>query len=85
VTTHTIVARETWFAAAAVLASDWLGLLAAPAFALMALFAAMGPHDLLCSVSSRPMNGMVWMYVLMSIRHSGPWLKLFSGVSISRR
>jgi hypothetical protein len=84
-TTHAIVTREPWLAAAALAAADWLALAATPAFAVMALFAAMGPQDMLCAVSSRPMNGMVWMYALMSIRHSDPWLKLLSGVSTSRR
>jgi hypothetical protein len=85
-TTHAIVTREPWLAAATLAAADWLALAATPAFAVMALFAAMdAPHDVLCSIASRPMNGMVWMYALMSIRHSGPWLKLLSGVSTSRR
>jgi hypothetical protein len=78
-TTHAIVTREPWLAAAALAAADWLALAATPAFAVMALFAAMdAPHDVLCSIASRPMNGMVWMYALMSTSHAGPWLKLYS-------
>lgn len=81
----TIAMREPWLAAAALAAADWLPLAATPAFAVLALFTAMSaPHDALCAVGSRPMNGMVWMYVLMSIRHAPPWLKLVSGVSTNR-
>jgi hypothetical protein len=39
-----------------------------------------GRADMLCSPAhdASPLNGMVWMYVLMSAFHSAPWLKLIS-------
>jgi hypothetical protein len=39
-----------------------------------------GRADMLCSAAhdASPLNGMVWMYVLMSAFHSAPWLKLIS-------
>jgi len=81
----TIVTREPWLAATALMAAEWLPFAATPAFTAMTVFTALdAPHDVLCSVASRPMNGMVWMYALMSIRHSGPWLRLLSGVSTIR-
>ena len=62
--------------------SNWLHLAAAPTFAIMALLTAVvgDPKDLLCSAAhdSSPLTGMVAMYVLMSIFHSLPWLKLIS-------
>jgi hypothetical protein len=61
--------------------ADGLGLAAAPAFAVMALLAATpgdGPAAMLCLAAHRasPLGGMVPMYVLMSVFHSAPWLKL---------
>jgi hypothetical protein len=60
----------------------WLGLAAAPTFALMALWSAFfdGQPDMLCmaTLSSSPMSGMTIMYLLMSAFHSLPWLKLIS-------
>ena len=62
--------------------ADVLRLAAAPTFAIMALLSAVGggSKDLLCSAAhdSSPLTGMVAMYVLMSIFHSLPWLKLVS-------
>jgi hypothetical protein len=64
-------------------ASDWLSLAAAPAFAAMALLtAAQGePVALLCSAAhgSSLLSGMVPMYVLMSVIHAAPWVKLVCG------
>jgi hypothetical protein len=77
-TTRAFVRDERWLAAAVDAASEGLSLAAAPVFALMAAVAATGPHDMLCAVGARPMNGMAWMYALMSIRHAGVWLKLLS-------
>ena len=62
--------------------ADWLGLAAAPTFAIMALLTATGGQpQLLCSAAhlGSPLGGMVPMYLLMSAFHSGPWLKLISG------
>lgn len=69
--------------AAALGAADWLCLAAAPTFAIMALLTGVlggGPQDMFCSAAqdALPLNGMVWMYMLMSAFHSGPWLKLIS-------
>jgi hypothetical protein len=64
-------------------AAGWLGLAAAPTFALMALWTAFfsGQPDMLCMAmqSSSPMSGMTVMYLLMSAFHAGPWLRLTSG------
>ncbi len=62
-------------------AARWLALAATPAFAAMALLTAThggGPADILCSAAhgSSPLAGMVPMYVLMSVFHAGPWLRL---------
>ena len=63
-------------------ASNCLRLAATPTFAIMALWTAVvgSPKDLLCSTAhhSSPLTGMVAMYVLMSIFHSLPWLKLIA-------
>jgi hypothetical protein len=52
---------------------------AAPTFALMAVLTALheSPIDNICSAASAgSLNGMVIMYVLMSVFHVAPWLKL---------
>ena len=64
----------------------WLSLAPAPTFALMALLTAIhggGMPDMLCSVTqdALPLTGMVPMYLLMSVFHSSPWLKLFYRVA----
>src|SRR5882757_5048201 len=81
--------------AAALGAADWLCLAATPTFAIMALLTGVpggGPADMLCSAAqgASPLTGMVPMYVLMSVFHSVPWLKLVSrlrrtGASVSDR
>ena len=61
----------------------WLGLAAAPTFAIMALWNGFfsGQPDMLCMAmqGSSPMSGMTVMYLLMSAFHLSPWLKLISG------
>ena len=63
-------------------AAGWLGLAAAPTFAIMALLTGVlgGPPDMLCSAApdASALSGMVPMYLLMSAFHSAPWLKLIS-------
>ncbi|PST26509.1 hypothetical protein C7U60_04000 [Mesorhizobium plurifarium] len=60
--------------------ADWLSLAAAPTFALMALLAiGGGDADICSSIQSVPLlNGMASMYLLMSVFHVAPWLKLIS-------
>ena len=65
-------------------ADCWLGLAAAPTFAIMALLTGVlggGPQDMLCSAARdvSSLSGMVPMYLLMSVFHLAPWLKLVSG------
>jgi len=60
-------------------AAGWLALAAAPTFAVMAcLTATGGPPAALCSAMSGPLSvhGMAAMYLLMSLFHLPPWLKL---------
>ncbi len=70
--------------AAARRAAFWLSLAAAPTFAVMALLTSArgeGGADMLCMAAqhSSPLNGMVAMYLLMTVFHLAPWLKLVSG------
>ncbi|ESZ14356.1 hypothetical protein X737_24355 [Mesorhizobium sp. L48C026A00] len=61
-----------------------LGLAAAPTFALMAWISTVGsPGMTMCSAASpfMPVNDMALMYLLMSLFHVSPWLKLFSARS----
>ena len=60
----------------------FLCLAASPTFALMAWIAAHdAPPMALCSPGSTllPVSGMSAMYLLMSLFHLSPWLKLVSG------
>lgn len=64
-------------------AADWLSLGAAPVFALMAVLTGIHGRsmpDMICSAMPNPLplGGMVPMYVLMSVFHVTPWLKLIS-------
>jgi hypothetical protein len=68
--------------AAALGMAGWLGLAAAPTFALMALLTYVpgGGADMICPAAhgASALSGMVPMYVLMSAFHSVPWLTLIS-------
>jgi hypothetical protein len=64
-------------------AAGWLGLAAAPTFAIMALLTGIQSRnmpDMLCSATqgALPLTGMVSMYLLMGAFHSTSWLKLLS-------
>lgn len=68
---------------AALRAVGWLGLAAAPTFAIMALLTGTYGRDMpdmLCAAThdASPLAGMVSMYLLMSAFHSAPWLKLIA-------
>jgi hypothetical protein len=69
--------------AAALGAAGWLGLAAAPTFAIMALLTYVSGEgaDMMSSAAQgvSPLSGMVPMYLLMSAFHSAPWLKLIGG------
>jgi hypothetical protein len=62
--------------------AEWLGLAAAPTFAVMALWTAFfsGQPDMLhmAMQDSSPLSGMTVMYLLMSAFHAAPWLNLIS-------
>jgi hypothetical protein len=63
-----------------------LYLAATPTFVIMAMLtsvAGSGSHDALCSAGGvSALTGMVPMYLLMSVFHSAPWLRL---IASSRR
>jgi hypothetical protein len=61
--------------------ADGLCLAATPTFAVMALLTNVGGGmpDMLCAAhDASPLGGMVPMYVLMSVFHAAPWLKLIA-------
>lgn len=61
--------------------AGWLGLAAAPTFALMAWISALSASGMtMCSTAPPllPINDMALMYLLMGFFHLSPWLKLLS-------
>lgn len=73
--------------AAAPDAACWLGFAASPTFAVMAFataaFGGTGPLDILCASGGGAfaLSGMTPMYLLMSVFHAAPWLKLAARLS----
>jgi hypothetical protein len=64
-------------------ADGLLSLAAAPVFAIMALLTGIqdgGMPGMLCSAAhdASLLTGMVPMYLLMSVLHSAPWLRLIA-------
>jgi hypothetical protein len=62
-------------------AAGWIGLATAPTFALMAWIAAADTSRIaICASTSGmpPIDGMAWMYMLMSFFHMSPWLNIIS-------
>jgi hypothetical protein len=64
-------------------AADWLCLAATPTFAIMALLTGVfGGEQMpgMCSAGhdASALSGMAVMYLLMSVFHATPWLKLIS-------
>ena len=60
-------------------ASGWLALAASPTFGLMAWIAANDASPVALCASASSIGGMTTMYVLMSLFHVSPWLKLAFG------
>jgi len=65
--------------------AKWLGLAASPTFAAMAVLTSLGSGPMvLCSgAAGFPLGGMVPMYLLMSVFHAAPWLKVIAGRSVA--
>jgi len=72
-------------------AAGWLSLAAAPVFAVMALASGLaggGEMAMICPANASPLGGfslaglslggMPAMYLLMSVLHSAPWLRLLA-------
>jgi hypothetical protein len=75
--------REDWLAAAMLGFADRLRLAAAPTYAFMAVFTGIfgeTPKGMVCMAMQHtsPLSGMVSMYMLMSVFHAVPWLKLIA-------
>jgi hypothetical protein len=67
----------------------WLALAATPTFAIMAVLTAVigdAPADMLCSGGHGSLlGGMVPMYLLMGVFHSGAWMRLVPARRVVRR
>ena len=60
-------------------AAGVLALAASPAFALMAIVTGVfggGAVPMCPMAGASPLNGMALMYLLMSVFHAAPWLKV---------
>ncbi|MDU0339337.1 hypothetical protein [Bosea rubneri] len=83
-----MASRPDFAGVASLRAADWLALAAAPTFAAMGLLTLVfenGAPTLPCAAmpGAAPMNGMAAMYLLMSVFHLAPWLRLAAGLSSS--
>lgn len=82
-TAHMIGSPEQRIVGVVLGVAEWLRLAAAPTFAIMALvtIAFGGSPPMLCAagVDTSQMRGMVPMYLLMSLFHLTPWLRLLAG------
>jgi len=61
--------------------AGFLRFAAAPVFALMAVWTGVfGDRDMFCVAmqGSPPLGGMTLMYLLMSVFHAAPWLRLIA-------
>lgn len=67
--------------------ADWLCLAASPVFAVMAVLAQGDSGPMICSAmtDASPFGGMVPMYLLMSLFHLPPWLRLIFGAAAAKR
>lgn len=67
-------------------AANCLGLAASPTFALMAWVSANDMQSMPCvsEPGHLPISGMAFMYLLMSLFHLSPWLKLVPALSRQR-
>jgi hypothetical protein len=76
------IGGKSWGAVIPRVAADWLGLAAAPVFAMMALMTVCLGDGMepLCSATpfGSLVSGMVPMYLMMSAVHSAPWLRLIA-------
>lgn len=64
------------------MAARWLSLAATPTFAAMAVLTSVsGGHGGICTAMPGflPGDPMVWMYVLMGVFHSAPWIGAKAG------
>lgn len=79
-TIGTFTTRVERRGAAALGAPDWIGLAAAPTFAVLALIGGLsegGASDALCATAHHAgsFDRMTVMYALMSVFHLAPWLR----------
>jgi len=78
-TTHATADKRSAWTSRPRGAAGWLALAASPTFMLMAWIAANDPPPIaFCSSASNmlPIDAMTAMYLLMSLFHLSPWLKL---------
>jgi hypothetical protein len=61
-------------------AAGWLSLAASPVFALMALLTGFsgGSAMAMCPMDRTPITGMALMYLLMSLFHAVPWVRVIA-------